>query len=263
MRRVIPFVLAVMLAVGAAGCRMPRLWPFGGRRQAPTDLPPPPQPAEKGAIGLPKPLEQRFKTETIDDLADEISRPRNGLQLTIRTNKTRYTTEEPIILDVRVENRSGMTNDERDKERDIPVYFEPFAKVKGGRSHEWLFKFHVRSEEDQRAVYRSQEFTVPESERGDYYHFVTLPPRAYVGRRFVFPPAKVRNWLKQGRYSIIASYEVSKDFPYVIINRQFSAEQVKILGSKLAYARVWTGRLYSNRAVIEIRPKRRRWWWPF
>ena len=261
MRQAAMWLLAALVVMGPTGCGLGRLWPWGKRSaEGPPEAP---QPAEKGEMGIPKPLEERFKHETIEQLASEISRTRNGLRLVISLPKTEFTPEEPIPLDVRIGNASGESNDERDKPRDIPVYFEPFAKAATGKAAEWLFKFHVRSGRDGRLVYNSPRFTVPEADREEYYHFVTLPQRAYVGRRFVFPPAKARNWLQQGRYSIIASYEVSKDFPYVIINRQFSAEQVKILGSKLAYTRVWTGRLYSNRAEIEVRPKRRRWWWPF
>ena len=170
--------------------------------------------------------------------------------------------DEPVVLDVRVENRSGLSGDEKDKPRDVAVYFEPFAKTRKGRTAEWLFKFHVRSEADDRLVYRSPDFTVEEDARADYYHFVNLPQHAYVGRRFAFPPANVRRWLKPGQYTFVAAYQVSKDFPYVIINRHLTAKQVQLLGSKLAYARLWTGKLYSNPVTIRIRRKRRSWW-PF
>ena len=260
MRKAVPVVVAILLVAGLAGCGLPRLWPW--RKSQPPGLPEAPAPAEKGAMGLPKPLEQRFTKESIEELTSEISRTRNGLRLVISTDKTEYTMDEPIVLDMRLENRSGMSSEENDKARDISVYFEPFAKAPGGKPAEWLFKFHVRSEDNERTVYRSRDFTVSDDDRAGYYHFMNLQQHAYVGRRFVFPPGNARNWLAPGRYSFLVSYEVSDEFPYVIINRRLTAKQVQLLGSKLAYTRVWTGKLYSNRATVRIRRKRSSWW-PF
>jgi hypothetical protein len=191
-----------------------------------------------------------------------MARARNGLRLVLRTNKTVYTVNEPIIIDVGVENVSGASREPNDKSRDIAVYFEPFAKTPRGRTAEWLFKFQIRAEGTERMIYRSPDFEVKEEDRADYYHFVTLPPRTYIGRRFILPPPRSRNWLPRGAYSILVSYEVGEEFPYVIINRHLSAQQVQLIGRKLAYARVWTGKLYSNSVSLRVR-RARRWWWPF
>ncbi|MFW6164077.1 MAG: hypothetical protein ACODAJ_15020 [Planctomycetota bacterium] len=278
MRQGVSFVVATLLVVSTSGCGFP--WLFGGRGQAEAtgELGEAPQPtgdarpsgepegggperpevADRGALGLPEPIEERFKKETLEDLAAEVSRTRNGLRLTASASKQEYTVDEPIVLDVRIENRSGHSKQGRDGGRDIPVYFEPFAKKPSGRPGEWLFKFLVRDADSQDIVYRSDRFEVPESERAKYYHFVTLPEDAYVGRRFVLPPGN----LKPGDYTFLVSYEVSDEFPYVIINRRLSAKQVQLLGSKLAYVRVWTGKLYSNPVTVTIRREGRSWW-PF
>lgn len=275
MRQGVSLVVALALVASASGCGFP--WLFGGRGEgegigelpegaaegSPSEEPgarPPDRPevADRGALGLPKPLEERFQHETLEDLAADVSRTRNGLRLTASASKAEFTVDEAIVLDVRIQNRSGQAKRRGDGGRDIPVYFEPFARTQSGRPAEWLFKFHVRDEDTERLVYRSPRFEVPESERAKYYHFVTLPESAYVGRRFVFPPGK----LKPGRYTFLISYEVSDEFPYVIINRRLSAKQVQLLGSDLAYTRVWTGKLYSNPVTVTVR-RRKRSWLPF
>ena len=259
MRRAASFALVALVVVGSSGCGLGRLWPWGKKRDG---RPEPLTPEERGALGLPKPLEDRFKQETLEDVAAETSRTRKGLRLVIATDKATYTMDEPIVLDLRVENRSGLSGEAGDTPRDIPVYFEPLAKSAQGRIGEWHFKFHIRSEETGRAIYESRRFEVPEADRADYYHFMVLPQHAYVGRQFPLPRARARGWLRPGRYTIAVTYEVDDDFPYVILNRHFTAKQVELLGTKLAYTRVWTGRLYSNRVSFRIRRKRR-WWWPF
>jgi len=245
--------LALGLVVGLGGCGGLRLWPWGTRR-AQGEV----EPAPKGAMGLPKTVEDRFRKETLEDIEADLSRARGGLRLVVAMEQTKYRLDEPIVLDVRLENQTAAGQE--NKPRDLAVYFEPFAKTPRGRKAEWQFKFYVRSEKDERLYYESPRFTVPEAARADYYHFVTLPPRSFVGRKFVFPPAKVRNWLEPGRYSFLVSYQVGDDYPYVILNRQFTAEQVELLGTKLAYQRVWTGKLYSNRISFRIK---RKGWWPF
>jgi hypothetical protein len=234
--------MAFLLLIGPSGCL--GLW---GKKR----------PSEaKRILGVEDP---RFKEAKLDDLDAEAAQPRAGLRLVIRTDKTEYRTDEPIVVELRLENVTGATRD--DKGRDIPVYLEPFAKTPEGGEAEWLFKFDVRSEKDEKPAYRSPEFGVPEAERGNYYHFVTLPPQSFVGREFSFPPALRRNWLKPGRYRLRAAYLVSDDYPYVILNRHFTSAQVELLGSKLAYARVWTGRIDSNRITIRIKGSKR--WWLF
>lgn len=237
--------------MGTAGCGLPRLWPWGKKRDDGQ------KPATKGAMGLPKKLEERFEKTTLDDVRSEISRARGGLRLVIKADRADYKLDEPIVLDLRLENVTGRRPDQ--KAHDIPVYFEPFAKTPRGNAAEWLFKFYIRSDADERVVYESPRFKVSEQARAEYYHFVTLPQNAFVGRRFLFPPARVRDWLKPGRYTFLASYEVSDDYPYVIRNRHFTGAQVELLGTKLAYARVWTGRLYSNRVPFRIKATKR-WW---
>jgi hypothetical protein len=249
-RRIAWLGVTVVLVAGLGGCGGLRLWPWGKRRaqgQA--------RPAPKGAMGLPKPVESRLREETLEDIEADLSRARGGLRLVVDMEKTEYRLDEPIVLDVRLENHTAEGQEK--KPRDLAVYFEPFAKTPRGGRAEWQFKFYVRSEKDERLHYESPRFTVPEAARADYYHFVTLPPLSFVGRKFVFPPARVRNWLGPGRYSFLVSYQVSDDYPYVILNRHFTAEQVELLGTKLAYKRVWTGKLYSNRISFRVRRKRR------
>ena len=264
MRNALLAALVAVCALGSTGCcGLGQLWPWP---KAAADKPDQgPDPNDRGALGLHKSVAGRLREETAEDVAALTARARNGLQLLIRTNRDVYTMDEPIVLDVRLTNVSGKNRREnlKDQPRDIPIYFEPFAKSKGGKSGEWLFKFAVRDAKTERPVYRSPQFEVPEADRADYYHYMVLPPDAFVGRQFVFPPpSKMRGWLTPGTYAVQAIYEVSDDFPYVIRNRKFTPKQVELLGIKLAYARVWTGDLVSNRATFRVREKGR-WWWPF
>jgi len=250
--------VTALLVMCTAGCGLPRLWPWGkksdgGVVSSDKEIARTP----KGAMGLPKKLEERFEKTTLADVQSELSRSRGGLRLVIRTDKDEYKLDEPIVLDLRLENVTGRRPE--DKARDIPVYFEPFAKTPRGGMAEWLFKFYIRSEADQRVVYESPRFKVSEAARAKYYHFATLPSNAFVGRTFAFPAPRVREWLKPGKYSFVVSYEVSDTYPYVIRNRKFSGPQVELLGTKLAYVRVWTGKLYSNRLVFRVKAKKH-WW---
>ena len=180
----------------------------------------------------------------------ELARAKDGLALTLRTDKTEYQPGEGIILEVKIRNVSGTSP--FGKPRDVHVYFEPFARDREGAPVPWLFRFHVREGKTGRLVYRSPEADVRAEERDAYYHFVTLPPQAFVGRSFVFST----EGLEPGQsYSLAVDYAVSKDYPYVIRNREFTAEQVQALGVKRAYVRVWTGRITSNRVVLRIQPK--------
>jgi hypothetical protein len=200
----------------------------------------------------------KLRESTLDDIEAEASRPRAGLRFVVSLDKPTYTPDQPIVLDLRLENITG--GSPKDEGRDISVYFEPFAKMPDGEMGEWLFKFAVRSEKDEEIRYRSPEFDVKEADRAQYYHYVTLPPQSFVGRRFVFPPARSRNWLEPGRYTILVSYNVSEDYPYVIINRYLTSAHAEALGLKLAYVRVWTGQVFSNRVAFAIR-KRGGWLW--
>jgi hypothetical protein len=196
------------------------------------------------------------KEEKIQDLSARLARPQNGLQLLIRTDKEVYDPDEPILLDVQLINRTGVTGFRADKPRDLSVYFEPMATRPGGGSAEWLFKFFVFDVYSGEPRYQSPRFEVPAERRGPYYHYATLAPRSFVGRQFVLPPASDRNWLKPGVQFIIVSYEVSNEYPYVVITPQLTAYQAKALGTDTAYTKVWTGRLYSNAVTFRIqRPK--------
>jgi len=198
----------------------------------------------------------RLRELDIEGIEADLARPRGGLKLSLTTNRTEYYVGEPIIVELRLENIGS--SDPAKPPRDIPVYFEPVAYGRGGRQVEWLVNFFIRSESEDRLVYRSPQVTIPERDRASYYHYVILPPRSYVGRRFVFWPRRAPGLMKPGRYSLRAVYSVSDDFAYVIINRHLTAEQVDVLGEKLAYVRVWTGKLYSNK--VEFRIKRKRRW---
>ncbi len=229
--------LVAALCMAAAGCG------FWGKGRGEPD-------AAREVLGI-EDREGRFRETTLEDVEQQLSRPKNGLRLTIRTSKEVYDRDEPIVLDVRLRNVSGVRPG--DKGRDIPVYFEVFAQMPNGRRAPWLLKPTLRSEATGNILYRVPDYEVPEEQRKKLYHYVVLPPEAYVGYTFTFPP----NWLRPGRtFSFICSYEVSDDYPYVIRNRNLSPEQVELLGLKLAYARVWTGRLHSNRAQFRIRRKK-------
>ena len=192
-----------------------------------------------------------------EDLPRQLSLPRSGLQLVVRADKETYRLDEPIVLDVKLVNRTGWQRNRRDKRRDLSVYFEPFAKTADGKRAEWLFKFHVFDQFREGARYQSPRFDVPPTQRANYYHHITLAPRAFVGRSFVLPPARAGNWLEPGDYFILVSYEVSNDYPYVILNREFTSRHAELLGTDTAYTRVWTGKLYSNPVVFSVRGNKR------
>jgi len=198
---------------------------------------------------------------TIEEIEAEASRPRSGLRLAASLNKAVYRTDEPFVLDVRLVNVTG--GSPKEEPHDIPVYFEPFAKMSDGERGEWLFKFIIRSEKDEEVCYHSPEFDVKEADRANYYHYVILPKDSFIGRLFAFPPAKSPIWrgrLTPGRYNMLVSYTVSEDYPYVIINRNLTPEHAQALGDKLAYIHVWTGQIFSTRIAFTIQ-KRRGWLW--
>ncbi|MFP4056014.1 MAG: hypothetical protein ACLF0G_04015 [Candidatus Brocadiia bacterium] len=186
----------------------------------------------------------------LEEYEAEVARPVAGLSLNASLDKETYTPQEPVVLELRLQNVSGVVP--RTKARDIPVYFEPFARVPEGGAAEWLFKFLIQSETEGKVVYRSPDFEVPKDRLEDYYHYMTLPPRAFVGWRFRLR----RGSLEPGRYSLLAWYEVNEDFR-VIINRDLTESQVELLGKEKAYVRVWTGKVFSNRVRFRVRPERR------
>ena len=229
-------LLAGLLALGIAGCS----WPF--RKHAPE---------EENPFGISDP---RLRQMNVKDLDAQIAQPRSGLRLAIEADKADYSINEPIVVDVRLENVGNPQGPE--KPRDISVYFEPVAQLPNGTPVEWLFRFELRADKGDQLIYQTPPVKVSDSERASYYHYVTLPPQSFVGRRFVFWPQRARGLLKPGRYNLLCSYSVGEDYPYVILNRNFTAAQVEMLGTKLAYTRVWTGQLYSNRTEFRIKRKR-------
>jgi len=196
------------------------------------------------------------KIATLAELSKRLCQPREGLQLMLLTDRPVYSTEDPIVLEVRLMNQTGGQS-RRAKARDIPVYFEPFAKTPRGTPAEWLFKFFVFELESRKPCYRSPAFKVPAEQRGDYHHYATLPPNAFMGRRFVFPPARDGEWLEPGSYFLVVTYQVDDDYPYIIRSPELTADHVERLGTQAAYARVWTGKLCSNIVTFQVRGKRR------
>lgn len=182
-------------------------------------------------------------------LEPRIARPINGLQLYIRTTKRAYRPDEPIVLEAQLVNRL--------RGRDIAVYYEPFVATPEGGRAEWLFKFYLLDQENLRARYASPVFKVPPEARGRYYHNALLPPGAFVGRRFVFPPPRQRSWLAAGKYVFVATYQVDKNYPYVVLTPELTARQVKLLGTEAAYRPVWTGKLSSNVVAFEVVKRKR------
>jgi len=178
----------------------------------------------------------------------------NGLGIIARTSKASYTPDEPIELRVELVNCSGATGRRGDRPRDVAVYFEPVAETPDGELAEWLFKFYVFDVYTGRQCYVSPEFKAPPANRDDLYHHATLAPGAFIGRRFVFAPA--RQWLKPGDYFILATYEVSNDYGAVILHPALTQSQAKVLGDQAAYTRVWTGRIYSNVAMFHVQRPR-------
>ena len=201
-----------------------------------------------------------YDPDALAQLSERVAQPRMGLQLVIRTDKPSYAMDEPIVLDVSLLNRTGESRDRRDRPRDLSLYFEPLAKTPEGDPAEWLFKFRIFQPDLSLARgaqgatrYSSPAFDVPADQRGAYYHYADLPPASYLGRRFVLPPARVNRWLEPGPTLLVATYEVNEDYPYVILNHEFTARDVEALGTDLAYTRVWTGKLCSNIVTVQIR----------
>jgi len=244
--RSLAFLCPLAVALALSGCSgLATTWlPKWGSRKAPS---------AREALGVQE-GDERFREITDDTLDADLSRPRNGIRLSLRTDKQSYRINEPIMVDLRLENVGASQG--RDKARDIPVYFEPVARTRDGAAVEWLFKFQIRSEPDQRLVYQSPDVKVADADRAEYYHYVTLPPQSFVGRRFIFWPARARGLLQPGRYSLVAAYTVDEDSAYVIINRHLTAQQVEALGTGLAYVRVWTGQVFSNRAIFQVQRKK-------
>jgi len=196
--------------------------------------------------------------KSLEDFSAHLSRPRAGLQLIVDTDKESYAEDEPIVLDVQLMNTTGVRRLRRDRPRDLSVYFEPFANTPQGEPAEWLFKFFLFDQiKGGDPLYKSPRFDVPPDNRGDYYHYVTLPPGAFVGRRFAFPAPGAGRWLQPGTYIFLVSYEVSHEYPYVILNREFTSRHTEALGRDGAYTRVWTGKVYSNIVSFRIERKRR------
>ena len=178
----------------------------------------------------------------------------DGLLLHARTDKASYTMDEPISLDIELANCSGQSRTRGDKPRDVSVYFEPVATTAGGERAEWLLKFFAYEVVSGRLCYASPRFEVPAAQRGDLYHHVTLPPNAFVGRRFTFAPA--RQWLAPGDYFFLASYEVGDESGLVILHPELTVAQAKALGNDLAYTRVWTGHIFSDAVLFHVERKK-------
>jgi hypothetical protein len=237
MRTIVSVAAVLALAIGITGC-----WPWKGEDE---------DSVSRRTLGVDDP---RIREVKLEELEADMARPRDGLRLVASLDQTDYREDEPIVLDLRLENVTGVRGEAA---RDVSVYYEPFFTTKEGGRVEWLFKFLVETEKDGKVAYRSPEFEVSGDERGDYYHFVTLPAQSYLGRSFVLR----RGSLKPGRYSLVAAYRVSEDYPYVIINPRLTRSQVDLLSRKLAYVRVWTGRIFSNRVRFRIRKKGGFLWW--
>jgi hypothetical protein len=178
----------------------------------------------------------------------------DGLLLLARTDKASYTMDEPISLDIELANCSGQSRTRGDKPRDVSVYFEPVAKTAGGERAEWLLKFFAYEVVSGRLCYASPRFEVPAAQRGDLYHHVTLPPNAFVGRRFTFAPAS--QWLEPGDYFFLVSYQVGDESGLVILHPELTVAQAKALGNDLAYTRVWTGHIFSDAVVFHVGRKK-------
>jgi len=234
--------LLALAVLTTAGCN---LLPLGLRRK-------PPQEDVKRRFGV---TDDRIKVMDIKDLDAEMAQPRSGLRLIIRADKERYYIGDPIIVDVRLENVAPSRGEQGVP--DLSVYFEPVAQERGSPPMEWLFNFLIRCEDDEKLIYRSPKVTVPDKDLANYYHYVTLPPQSYVGRTFVFLPSRAPGLMKSGRYSLLASYTVGDDFGLVILNRNLTNSQIELLGTGLAYVRVWTGQVHSNRAEFRIARKKR------
>jgi len=145
------------------------------------------------------------------------------------------------------------------KGRDIPVYYEPFVKLPKRGPMEWLFKFRIQRESDGKVIYASPKFSVDKDERAKYYHYVTLPEQAWIGRGFQLPKPSSGNWLEPGEtYSLHVSYIVDDAYPMVIIDRHLTSSQVQMLGLKLAYVKVWTGTLHSAPVRFRVKAKKKR-----
>jgi len=190
----------------------------------------------------------------LQSLEARLSRSRDGLRLLARTTKARYAPDEPIVLEVELHNVAGRGRGQGEKPRDIEVYFEPVAKDQRGETSEWLLKFYAYEVYSGRQRYASPKVSVPAERRAELYHRVTLPPGAFVGRRFTFAPA--RQWLRPGDHFFLASYEVTKDSGMVILHPELTTEQVKKLGNEHAYVPVWTGKIYSNLATFRVERKK-------
>jgi hypothetical protein len=234
--------LAVLLLLGAGGCLFPRSRDETG-----------------GESVLRKNLEGgQLEELTLEQIEARRAKAIAGLRLMAEADREEYELDEPIVVDVRLENVTGGNSGE--KGRDIHTYFEPFVQVpKGGRA-EWLFKFRIQRERDGKLIYRSPSFKLDDQERAKYYHYVTLPEQASIGRKFEFPAPRVRDWLEPGEtYGLYVSYVVGDSSPYyVIINRHLTAAQVEMLGFKLAYVRVWSGKLFARKVTFRVKPNRKR-----
>jgi len=182
-------------------------------------------------------------------LERRFARPVNGLQLFVRTDKTAYTPDEPIVVETQLVNRLAG--------QDIAVYYEPFAQTPEGQEAEWLFKFYILDQENLRPRYISPVFSVPPGARARYYHHVVLPAGGFVGRRFTFPPPAHRDWLAPGKYVFLVSYRVEKDCRYVVLRPELTVAKVRQLGEDAAYRPVWTGMLHSNVVAFEVVKPRR------
>lgn len=201
-----------------------------------------------------KEVREASRAEKLRELSTRLAQARNGLQLSIRTDKETYRPDEPIHLDVELTNVTGLRRSWGDnKARDVTVYFEPVARNAKGELAEWLLKFYAYEVYSGRTCYKSTPANVPPARRSELYHHVTLPPGGFIGRRFSFAPAG--QWLTPGDHIFVVTYEVPQDFGQVILSPQLTIEHVAALGTELAYTQVWTGRLCSNIAFFRVRKK--------
>ena len=173
--------------------------------------------------------------EDILRLREQSPEPVRGLMLRVRPQKSLYAADEPIIMQLTIENIS---------KEDIPVYTEMETGI--------LVGLQVHREDQ--LVHATPKRNLERNSENFHLvsHYVTLQPGYYVGRPIILPAGI----LAPGNYTLTAAYE--NPFPSCLAKPDFTPEEMRLLQDGALKQGLWTGRLASNFVRFEVSKARRR-----
>jgi len=158
--------------------------------------------------------------------------PVKGLLLRVRPDREVYRSDEPIMMELTLENVSA---------KDIAVYIELETGV--------LVGLRVRGTgKGNRFNYVSPAIDLVRTPENfaEVSHYVVLPPGYYVGRPIILSA----NLLRPGKYSLTAVYQ--NKFASCLAKPGFTPEEIQLLQEGALMDGLWRGRVVSNAVDFEV-----------